>query len=204
MTLPEKLLAEAHKNVVSIAARAEEIDTRIRQLVEGAKSDFIECGVLLNEVDDNALWSHLTNPDTGDPYQNFSEWATSVLSYGRSTYMEAKRVVKEFSHIPIDDLREIQRVNFKHLRLLPESKQTDGMIEAAKGPEKDFIAKVKGDLPELHVEHKQRLIFGLYESSLRVVDDAIVTKLKALQRDDPTATKEDALEQICQEWLENQ
>lgn len=206
-TTPQSSAIEVYKqpHVSSLTppewARA--IDNRIREIVNGAKKDFIECGILVRDIEENLLWAHLDNPATGLPYQSFPEWANNVLGYGRATYMEAKRVVKEFPDIPIETLQDIPRCNFKHLRLLPESKRTKKeWIAAAKGPEKEFVAKMKKDVPDLHVEHKQRLIFALYESSLNVIDRALTAKMEQMKQDSPDVTKEEALEHICAEWLE--
>lgn len=198
--LPEKILGEA---ALSVRQRAEEVDARIEEIIEHSRSEFIECGLLLAEVEDNALWAHLINPKTGDPYNSLPEWADVRLGYGRATYMEAKRVVREFPTIPLETLREIPRVNFKHFRLLPESKrEKPEWIEAAKGPEKTFVNKIVNEVPELHVEKKMRLIFTLYESQEKNILAAIDHKMKELKAEAPDATKEEALEHICREWLE--
>jgi len=197
--LPDQIL----ENALATREHAEEVDARIAEIISSAKSQFIECGLLCAEVEENSLWALLINPNTDQPYQSIVEWAKVRLGYGRATYMEAKRVVKEFPDIPTDVLSEIPRCNFKHLRLLPESKrQEPEWIEAAKGPEKEFVETIIEELPDLHVEKKTRLIFSYYESSLKVVDQALDEKLKQLKADSPDATKEDALEAICVDWLE--
>jgi hypothetical protein len=199
-TVPEKMLEGASQ---AMADRAKAVDARIEAIIASAKSEFIECGLLMAEVEDSGLWAYLTNPETHEPYQSLPEWADYRLGYGRATYMEAKRVVREFPTIPLETLREIPRCNFKHLRVLPESKRDKAKwIEAAKGPEKEFVEKVIAELPELHVEKKTRLIFALYESAEKPILGAIDTMLEILRKEEPKATKEDALEHICREWME--
>ena len=199
-TVPEKILEGAS---LAILERAKAVDARIEAIIASAKSEFIECGLLVAEVEDSGLWAHLTNPASGNPYNSLPEWASVRLGYGRATYMEARRVVREFPTIPLETLREIPRCNFKHLRVLPESKREKAKwIEAAKGPEKEFVEKVIAELPELHVEKKTRLIFALYESAEKPILAAVDRMLEMLKKDEPKATKEDALEHICREWME--
>jgi hypothetical protein len=197
---PEQIIA--FNGSQSLHDRAVFVYDRLKTITTRAASDFIEAGLLLNEAEELALWSHMENPSTGEYFQNMGEFAEEVLSYGRATYMEAKRVVREFAHIPLEDLKTIQRVNFKILRKLPESKQIQPKwIAAAGGPEKEFLTQVNAELG-LHLENRQKLIFSFWESELRVVDSALDHKLTELKEDDPKATKEDALAMICADWME--
>lgn len=121
-------------------ARALQIESRLFELFESSRRDFIETGQLIIEVEKDELWKHLTTKE-GEAYTSLDNWMSTALPYGRTTAFKARDIVRKFDGVPVETLQEIPRVNLQRLaRLSPRRRKSAKSIQAALTlPEKELV-----------------------------------------------------------------
>jgi hypothetical protein len=136
------------------------LDARARALERISKSIFAERGLILLEVQERRLWSHL-EASGGQSYHSFEHWVAEACDYSRRDCFYSLAAMKELRSIPREDLTQIPRSNLEQLkkvsssvRLLPQ------VIQAAKVlPERQFVEALNRDHSQ-HLEIRQPVVMA--------------------------------------------
>jgi hypothetical protein len=138
---------------------ARKLDTRLRFIEHQSKRTFLECGMILLNVQARELWRLVIDPLSGRPYKNLTKWVEGAAPRSRRDCFSALNIVKELKDVPMEDLAEIPRCNMETLKLLSPRERTDALaaddgkaiavIEAAKKlSQKDFAAQISRKFPQ--------------------------------------------------------
>lgn len=181
-------------------------DARLVELEKVAKRGFIEMGLICLEVKKRELWKLIEAPDwideqgvehSGEPFHSIDAWIMGRLGVSRRSAYNAMGVLK--ANTPLDDLREMPRVNAVRLSKLSSTVQADpAIIEAAKGSEKGFVAKLQKDYPDQHIEATRAVIATPELSARERIDlcfDAVCWVYDV-------NTREDVLELLCEYFMD--
>ena len=121
-------------------------------------------------IEDRALWTWLN-------YPSFDKCLKAVCPKSWSYVRDAMRTIKELREIPLVELLQIKRCNLVQLIPLPaRERQSPEVLDVAKNAtEAGFSEYARQRFPELHLEHKCKLVLtftaGDYELVCSELDD---------------------------------
>lgn len=211
-TLVQYCTAEITEQVVTDIRKLDDwdaaaiYDSRLVELERTAKRGFIEMGIICLEVKRRELWKKLIAPTwideqgiehADEPFHSIDAWIMERLGVSRRSAYNAMKVLE--ANTPIDDLREMPRVNAVRLSKLSSTVQADPtIIEAAKGSEKSFVAKVQRDYPDQHIEATRAIIAKPELSAAELIDQCFAVVCWAYD----VSSREDALELLCAYFMD--
>lgn len=124
-----------------------------RDLEKQFKSNFIESGLILLEVQNRRLWKYVIDPLSGEAYRNFSTWVAGAAPISRRDCFSAMAAIRELADVQTEYLAEIPWCNIEILKLLTsgdrsavlhkENGETISVIGAAKTmTQKEFVIEL--------------------------------------------------------------
>lgn len=183
----------------NFAARAEELDRRMRLLDSQYKTNFVDRGLLLEEFERDQLWKFLYDPFTQANYESFNRWLQDAAPWSERDCRYALGAVKQLKDVPADDLRQMPRVNVEVMKSLSSSVRTQPeVIQAAKTlPEQQFIEQIQKTHPDQHVEPRKAI--RLVKSASEVVERAIRLAMAV----EGIESRDEALEAIAVSYIQD-
>jgi hypothetical protein len=187
--LPDPEAAEA------LAQRMAALD-HIKLVYDRTYSDRV---VIMRLFETKQLWKHLTDPDTGLPFPHMTAFMSCSKLFGcRRTNFEALADAKLLSDMPAEKIIDLPKGNIKVLAQLSTAVRNDPeILEAAKGSEDAFVAKVQQRFPSQHLESSKTLRFQLPAGDAAEVEEAID---KAMEVEE--MTRGEVLKMWALEYLE--
>jgi hypothetical protein len=197
---------------------AQMIDKRFREMWAGARATLDEMGKMFHDIAEQSLWRQFVYPKDifefelgeqklvhakGSPFQTIDSWLENAIpESGRSTIYAARARYKALCTIPDDERRKIPVCNAEVLREVPESERNDkeNVKLAQNLTEAKFVKKMQEKYPDQHIERKKPMKLRPASSQHDAIDDAI-NAFKWLN--DTKMSREEALEGICQEFLDS-
>jgi hypothetical protein len=186
---------------------AELFDTRLIELEKMARHSFVEMGLVCLEVQKRELWKLIVAPDwidsqgvehSGETFHSIDAWIMDRLGVSRASAYSAMKVLE--ANAPIDDLREMPRRNAVRFAKLSSAVQADpDIIEAAKGSEKSFLAKIQRDYPDQHIEKTRAIVAAPAITAREAMDLCFDVVCWAYD----LSSREDVLENLCAYFMDN-
>mgnify|MGYP001563698237 CR=1 FL=1 len=135
-------------------AEAEMHDEAVVECWKNMTQNFYDIGEHAEAVYKKELF-RLLEDENGRPFESGDDWlAARIPEKGRSTVYRARKYARELAIIPREERRKVKQCNAPILgQLSDEHKKDKNWVRAAQTlPEKEFVAKVKEELPEQHVD----------------------------------------------------
>jgi hypothetical protein len=111
-----------------------------------------EIGIISREMEKRHLYKYLIDPDTDQPFPNFSAWAScSNFLACRRIIFESKRDLELLADVPAEKLISVSKSNIKILTQLSSAVRNDPAILAAAKTD-DLAEKVEREHPDQHLE----------------------------------------------------
>lgn len=154
---------------------AQNRDAAVLMLWGNMTQNFYDIGEHAEMVYRKELFKFLKDAD-GIPFETGDDWLVArIPEKGRSTVYRARKYFRELADIPREERRKIKQCNAPILgQLSDEHKRDPKWVERAQTmPEKEFVAKVKEELPEQHIETKAPMKLSPSESQRSVLDKGI-------------------------------
>jgi hypothetical protein len=158
---------------------------------------YSERGIIAREFERRQLWKHLTDPETGETFPNFSAWMSCSDFLGcRRTNFESLRDMKLLQDVPEERLIDMPKSNIKTLTQLSTSVRNDpGILAAAKDMSPDeFLEKVEKEQPLQHLEARKALRFSPGRSGAKLIEQWIAYALEH----DIAGSRDEALVRACE------
>jgi hypothetical protein len=176
------------------------LDGRARSIERTTRRSFIELGMICKEMNDRALYAKLSHPETGVPFHSWNDWAMSALQVSRASAYAALDVIEALPHILIAELMEITRVNLMRLaNLSTKVRENPKTIQAAKElNEEAFIAWLRVNFPDQHVEPKRQLLATPTESAATAMEECFDVVKWAYD----VTSRNDVLENLCAYFMD--
>lgn len=181
-------------------------DARLVELEKTAKRSFIEMGIICLEVKRRNLYRQLIAPDwideqgvehSNEPFHSLDAWIMDRLGVSRRSAYHAMKVLE--ANTPLDDLREMPRVNAVRLAGLSTSVQADpDIIEAAKGSERAFVEAIQEKYPDQHAEKTRTIIAQPTATAREAMDLCFEVVCWAYD----LTSREDVLENLCAYFMD--
>lgn len=134
-------------------------------------------------------------------FEHFNDWMESRIGESRASLYKKMRIVEKLSDLPISTLETLPITNCEILLEVPPSKRLEMAEKARLLPVSEFAALVER-VPGNGLQSKEfgiPVTFVLTASQKRIVDKALGKMMS--EGDDPPTRRADALEFICQEYL---
>jgi hypothetical protein len=189
----QEITAENIRNLEDVDDQdaAEIYDNRLIVLTRDAKRAFIETGMICLEMTRRGVWTKLIDPATREPFHSRDSWIMARMGVSRASAYDAMKALRGAASV--EDLREMPRRNAVRLSKLSSTVQADPIIiAAAKGSEKGFVAKVRQEYPDQHIE-ATRAIIAPELSARELIDKCFAVVCWAYD----VTSREDVMEQLC-------
>lgn len=154
-------------------AKAVDYDQKIRSIEKDLRSNFVEMGSTLIEMESQELWKELTKKD-GKKFANFDQWLKDAAPFSRASGYAAKESMKRLvGFIDKEELKQMPRFAVETIAKLPKEKRSNPKIRASakKDSRKEFEKTVAREAPEAHIE--QTANFRIDKSSRKIAERAI-------------------------------
>jgi len=178
-------------------------DSEIRRLWADMQKNFYDIGEHAEEVYRKELFKLLVDDD-GRVFEHGDAWlAARIPEKGRSTVYRARKMFRELAIIPREERRLIKQCNAPILGQLSDEHKRDEKWQrrAQELPEKEFIAKVKEELPEQHVDVTAPMKLKPTESQRGTLEKAITVAQWQEKITEGPIDREKAMEAISAHYL---
>lgn len=167
---------------------------------ESMRISYAAQGLMAREVKHRSLWKLRTDPITGLPCHSWTRYLQCACPYSYSTVHAALSDIEALADIPAADLAEIPQSNFTTMRQLSTSVRAEPeILQAAKTQKgEEFVETVRKAHPGQALEHRKSLRFKPTESAVAIIEEAI-----AMAMERGAGTRDDALEMVAANTLEN-
>lgn len=168
------------------------LTNRLHVIEKTTKQHYIEIGLIVDAVDTNELYKHVTDSKTGKPYTSLHRWVLGEAPYSKSTAYAARDAVRVLKNIPTSDLLEMPRDNINTLTYSTSSnvREKPDVIEAAKQKPEEFKAYLNESYDQA-VEVKQKTTFYLTKSATKIIEDVLAYVMRQ-----EGMTREEAVESV--------
>ena len=146
-----------------------------------------------------AVWKHLNDDSTGEPYTSFDRWVLDSAPHSRSDCYAALKVVEELRDIPRHELEQVPRCNLHILQALSSNiRQSPEVLQwATFTSQKDFVARLEHFYPEYMTESRCLIHLNPTKSASVIISRAV----NLAKRLEGLTTREDVLEFWAADYL---